>query len=167
MANGRGPATIRLPPRIVKQDRRDDGVCARQPLLAVANGGTHSARQTSHTLIRPKGNTFALSGMKALTHGKRAQGQCRQDRQWRIGKVGHRASYVAPLPTPRPLIGKPHRQLAALTHAGLVGEPIRDLVLLPRDVVAAIPVELERQGGRPRLETGVLPMPAGSPAPMS
>ena len=55
-------------------------------------------------------------------------------------KVGHLELYVAPLPTPRShrRQSKPYCHAAALTQSSLVGGPVRDPVLPPRDVMAAI-----------------------------
>ena len=68
----------------------------------------------------------------------RAQGQRRQDRQRRIGGLATSGRAWRRFPRRDRLLGKPHRQAAALTQAGFVGGPVRDLVLLARDVVAAI-----------------------------
>src|SRR5208283_5823294 len=50
------------------------------------------------------------------------------------------------LPRRDRLIGEPDRQAATLAETGLIRRPIRDLVPLPRDVVTAILVQLERHG---------------------
>ena len=47
------------------------------------------------------------------------------------------------------LLGKPHRQAAALAQAGVIGWPVRHPVLLPWDVMAAVLVQLEWQDGHP------------------
>ena len=53
-------------------------------------------------------------------------------------------------------IGEPDRQTAALPQAGVISWPVRDLALLPWDLVTARLVQLEGQGEHPRLEaTGV------------
>jgi len=52
------------------------------------------------------------------------------------------------------------------TKAGLVGWPVRDLVLLPRDVVAAIPVSPDRASIR-GWKRAPFPIPTGFQAPMS
>jgi hypothetical protein len=65
-------------------------------------------------------------------------GQRRQDRQRRIGGLATSGCAWRRDPGRDRLVGKPHRQAAALTQAGLVGGPVRDFVLLPWDVVAAI-----------------------------
>jgi len=49
------------------------------------------------------------------------------------------------------LVGEPNRQAAALAQASVVGRPVRHLVLLARDVVTAVLVQLERQDGHPEL----------------
>src|SRR4051812_8539376 len=53
------------------------------------------------------------------------------------------------------LIGEPDRQTPALAQAGVISRPVRDFVLLARDVTPAGLVELERQGGHPRSEEGL------------
>src|SRR3954454_8705991 len=80
-------------------------------------------------------------------HG--AQGQRRQDRQRRI--PGLPAPGGARLRRPRfdRLSGEPDRQAPALAEAGVVLAPVRYLVLLPRDMVAAVLVQLEGHGGYP------------------
>src|SRR5215208_8543160 len=57
------------------------------------------------------------------------------------------------------LLGEPDRQTAALTQAGVIGGPVRDLAPLPGNVVAAVLVQLERQGGHPRSDEGRRPTP--------
>src|SRR5690349_7155547 len=47
------------------------------------------------------------------------------------------------------LVGEPDRQAAALPQAGVIRRPVRDLVRLSRDAVAAVLVQLEGQGGHP------------------
>src|SRR5215211_7816349 len=47
------------------------------------------------------------------------------------------------------LLGEPHRQAPALAQAGVVGRPIGDLMPLPRDMMAAVLVQLERQEEHP------------------
>jgi hypothetical protein len=67
-------------------------------------------------------------------------------------------THVSPLwtgqPTAYPAVQKTE---PPQTKAGLVGWPVRDLVLLPRDVVAAIPVSLDTARQHPGLEAGALP----------
>jgi hypothetical protein len=78
-----------------------------------------------------------------------AQGQRRQDCQRRIERLATAGRARSGRLSRDCLIGKPHGQAAALTQPGLVAGPVRDLALLPRDVVAAILVQLERQGRHP------------------
>ena len=61
------------------------------------------------------------------------------------------------------LVGEPDRQTPALTQAGVIGGPVRDLVLLPWNMAAAGLVQLERQGGYPRSEEGRRPTPPRPP----
>ncbi len=81
-------------------------------------------------------------------HG--AQRERRQDRQGRI--PGLPAAGRAWLSRPRCdcLVAEPHRQAPTLAQPGLVGRPVRDLVGLSRDAVAARLVQLEGQDGLPR-----------------
>ena len=103
----------------------------------------HAQRQAEQADDRAD-QPFSLAIGKT-EHG--AQGQRRQDRQRRIAGLATARRAWLRCPRRDRLVGKPHRQAAALTQAGLVGGPVRDLVLLPRDVVAAILVQLERHGG--------------------
>src|SRR3954451_1933497 len=52
------------------------------------------------------------------------------------------------------LVRKPHRQAAALAQGGIIRSRVGDLVLLLRNVVTAVLVQLERHGGHPRLRKG-------------
>ena len=52
------------------------------------------------------------------------------------------------------VIGKPHRQTAALTQAGFIGRPVDDLMPLSRNVVVAILVRLERHSRHPEVKKG-------------
>src|SRR5829696_7360927 len=63
------------------------------------------------------------------------------------------------------LIGEPDRQTSTLAQAGVIGRPVRDLVLLPGDVVAAGLVQLEGQGEHPKSEVGRSPTPPHLSAP--
>ncbi len=63
------------------------------------------------------------------------------------------------------LLGEPDRQAAALTQAGIISWPVRDLVLLAWDVAAAGLVQLERQGANPKSEEGRPPTPPRLSAP--
>jgi hypothetical protein len=47
------------------------------------------------------------------------------------------------------LLAEPHRRIATLAQACLVGWPIRQPTLLLRDIMATLGVGLERRGGRP------------------
>src|SRR3954447_23798815 len=64
------------------------------------------------------------------------------------------------------LIGEPDRQASTLAQAGVISRPVRDLMFLPRNMVAAGLFQLERQDGHPTSEGGaVLPHPALSTTP--
>src|SRR3954454_3801186 len=81
--------------------------------------------------------------------------QRRQDRQ--VGIRGLPAPARAPLGLPRldRLVRKPDRQAATPAQALVVIAPVRDLALLPRDVVASVLVQLEGQGGHPGSDGGL------------
>ena len=55
------------------------------------------------------------------------------------------------------LVAEPHRQAAALAQPGLTGRPVRDLVGLSRDVVAATLVQLEGHSTHPGIRRGGAP----------
>ncbi len=88
-------------------------------------------------------------GLPVYQAEHRTDRERRQDGQRRIPR----------LPTPgrawfgRPrydrTVGKPHRQTAALTQAGVISRPVRHLVPLARNVVTAVLVQLERHDGHP------------------
>src|SRR5918994_822828 len=63
------------------------------------------------------------------------------------------------------LSGEPDCQAPTLTQAGVIGRPVRDLVLLPWDVVAAGLVQLEGQEGHPWSDEGRSPTPPRLSAP--
>src|ERR1700712_4540408 len=95
-----------------------------------------------------------------------AQRQRREDRQRRITGL---ATWCRPrrrYPSRDCVIGKPHRQTATLTQAGFVGRPVGDLVLLSRNVVAAILVQLERHKRHPQVKEGGRFPTLGSPPPL-
>src|SRR3954466_1919064 len=79
----------------------------------------------------------------------RAQRERRQDGERRV--PGLAAPGRARLRRPRRdrLVGEPHRQAAAPAQARVILPPVGDLVALPRDVMAAVLVQLERHGGHP------------------
>src|SRR5215217_294714 len=64
-------------------------------------------------------------------------------------------------------IGEPDREAAALTQAGVIGGPVRDLALLPGNVASAGLVQLEGHGWRPMSEGGRSPTPPSLSAPTS
>ena len=108
---------------------------------------------------------LSLSVGKA-EHG--AQGQRRQDRQHRIPRLP--APGGARLRRPRfdRLGGEPDRQAPALAEAGVVLAPVGSLMLLQRDMVATVLVQLGGydgvSGGQ---ERGRSPTPLSFPAPTS
>src|SRR4051812_6718019 len=61
---------------------------------------------------------------------------------------------------------KPDGEAPALTQAGLIVRPVGHLVALPRDMVTAVLVQLERHGEHPDQE-GYTPMPDRFPAPQA
>ncbi len=63
------------------------------------------------------------------------------------------------------LVSEPHRQAAALAQAGVVSGPVRHPVLLARDVVTAVLVQLERQDGHPELRRRSPTSPSASAPP--
>ena len=87
-----------------------------EPQLSVVWSGTRRVR-TSRLMIEPIRPSACQRRIPGLATARREWWRCpRRDR----------------------LVGKPHGQAAAPTQADLVGGPVRDLVVLPRDVVAAI-----------------------------
>jgi hypothetical protein len=64
------------------------------------------------------------------------------------------------------LFGEPDGQAAALTQTGLVVRPVGHRVALPRDMVAAVLVQLEGHGQHPDQE-GRRPTADGFPAPLA
>src|SRR4051812_21692329 len=97
-------------------------------------------------------------------HG--AQGQRRQDRQRRIPGLPTPGGARRRRPRFDRLSGEPDRQAPALAQAGVVLAPVRYLVLLPRDMVTAVLVQLEGHGGDSGgRRGGALPRPPASPHP--
>ncbi len=80
-----------------------------------------------------------------------AQRERRQDGERRIPGLPTPGRARLGRPRRDRLVGEPDRQAAALAQAGVVGRPVRHLVLLARDVVTAVLVPLERQDGHPGL----------------
>ena len=62
---------------------------------------------------------------------------------------------------------EPDRQAATLPQAGVIRWPVRDLVRLSRDVVAAVLVQLEGQGGHPGSAREHSPTPPSALSPTS
>src|SRR3954451_21153760 len=145
-----------LPPASVlpDADRGTSKVAARR--LSVVWSGTRKDRAEQ----ADNGTDQAL-GLPVCEAEHGAQGQRRQDRQRREPGLTAPARPSLACPRPYRFIGEPERQAAALTQTGLVGRPVRRLVLLPRDVVTTILVQLERQGGYPR-QRARSPMPPRS-----
>ena len=76
----------------------------------------------------------------------RAQRQGGQDRQWRVPGLAATRRARLGHPGGDRLLGNPHRQTPALAQAGVVGRPVGDFMPLPRDMMAAVLVQLEGQG---------------------
>src|SRR4051812_50161526 len=97
-------------------------------------------------------------------HG--AQGQRRQDRQRRIPGLPTPSRARRRRPRFDRLSGEPDRQAPALAQAGVVLAPVRYLVSLARDMLAAVLVQLEGHGGDSRGGGGGgPPRPPASPHP--
>src|SRR3954468_1373873 len=80
------------------------------------------------------------------------EGQGRRDRQIRVVRLPARRGARLCVPGRNCLLREPDRQAPALPQAGVISWPVRDLALLPWDVVTARLVQLEGQGEHPRLE---------------
>src|SRR5215207_604129 len=96
-------------------------------------------------------------------HGPEGEG-C-QDRQGRVPGLSAPGRAGFGRPRSDRLSGEPDRQAPTLTQAGVIGRPVRDLVLLPGDVVAAGLVQLEGQREHPKSEVGRSPTPPRLSAP--
>src|SRR5215218_6262097 len=78
-----------------------------------------------------------------------AQGQGCQDRQGRVVGLPAPGGPWLGLPRLDGFLGEPDRQAPALAEAGVVLTPVRYLVLLLGDMVAAVLVQLEGHAGHP------------------
>jgi len=85
---------------------------------------------------------------RQVKHGP--ERQRRQDRQRGILALPAWGGTRLSRPSRDRLVGEPHGQAAALAQAGVILTPVRDLVLLFGDMVAAVLVQLKRQDGCPR-----------------
>src|SRR3954465_10293638 len=81
--------------------------------------------------------------VRQAEHGPERQG--RQDGKLRIPGLATPGGARLRLPRLDCFMGEPDRQAAALAEAGVISWPVRDLALLPWDVVAAVLVQLEGQ----------------------
>ena len=63
-------------------------------------------------------------------------------------------------------LGKPDRQAPTLTQGGIIVRPIRDLVPLLRNMMAAIGIHLERHGAHPENGAPPLRRPVPDPKPV-
>jgi hypothetical protein len=90
-------------------------------------------------------------------HG--AQGERRQDGERQIPELSARGRARLCRPPLDRLGAEPHRQATAPAKSRVIGRPVRDLVCLSRDVVAAVLIQLEGQGGHPRSGQGQPPTP--------
>ena len=107
--------------------------------LSVVWSGTRSVKP-SRLMIEPINPSACIAAI-------RAQCQRRQDRQRRTQGLTTSRRPGLGFPCGDRLIGTPHGDTAPLAQAGFIGRPVRDLVLLAWDVVAAILVQLEGHGG--------------------
>src|SRR4051794_24187905 len=82
--------------------------------------------------------------------------QRRQDLQGTIPPLSAAAPAWLGLPGGARLVCKPDSQTAALTQSGIIRGRVRHLVLLLRNVVTAVLVQLERQDGYPGSGRGSL-----------
>src|SRR3954453_2940487 len=82
------------------------------------------------------------------------EGQGRRDRQIRVVRLATRRGARLPLPGRNRRLREPDRQAPALAQGSIVLGPVRDLVLLLGNVVAAVLVQLERQGRLPGIRGG-------------
>ena len=96
---------------------------------------------------------------------QRAQGAGCGDRQGRIPGLAALCGARCRAPTLDRLGREPDGEAAALTQAGVVVAPVRDLALLLGDMMAAVVVQLEGQGGRPGSDQAVPPTPGRFRAP--
>src|SRR3954462_4700632 len=81
-------------------------------------------------------------------------GQGRRDRQIRVVRLATRRGARLSVPGCDCVLGEPDRQAPALAQGSIVLGPVRDLVLLLGNVVAAVLVQLERQGRLPGIRSG-------------
>src|SRR5271156_1706410 len=97
-------------------------------------------------------------------HG--AQRQRRRDRQGRIvGLTAPRGPWFC-APGRDRLFGEPHRQAATLAQGSIIFRPVRYPILLLRNVVTAIGVDLEWHGGHLRgVVDGGSTLPSGTAQP--
>src|SRR5215208_6960265 len=117
---------------------------------------------------RPAGGTKAVRRLHAALNGTRehgAEGEGCQDRQARVPGLSAPGRSGFGRPRSDRLSGEPDCQAPTLTQAGVISGPVRDLVLLPGDVVAAGLVQLEGQGGHSRSEGSRSPTLPSSSAP--
>jgi hypothetical protein len=73
-----------------------------------------------------------------------ARRQRRQDRQRGILRLTSGCGPAFGIPTGNRRVAEPYRKAAALAQSSVIFRPIRHPTPLPRDVVAAIGIELER-----------------------
>src|SRR4051794_19813029 len=148
-----GPVSRRAPPPAPSPRGFGRGTSNLQRLGPAAQGGV-----VRHGEVEPEqaddgaDQPFGLP-VRQPEHG--LERQRRQDCQ--VGILGLPAPARAPLGLPRldRLVRKPDRQAATPAQALVVIAPVRDLVLLLRDVVASVLVQLEGQGGHPGSDGGL------------
>src|SRR3954463_12188765 len=90
--------------------------------------------------------------------------QGRRDRQIRVVRLATRRGAGVRLPGRNRRLCEPDRQAPVLAQGGIVLGPVRHLVLLLGNVVAAVLVQLERQGRLPGIRSGAHPLPPPPPA---
>src|SRR5215218_11177646 len=98
------------------------------------------------------------------------EGQGRRDRQIRVVWLAARRGAGLRLPGRNRRLREPDRQAPALAQGGIILGPVRDLVLLLGNVVAAVLVQLKRQGrirrsGEGRTSYATQPPPPSVDAP--
>ena len=143
---------------LLDRGRGPSRVAARRLRVVWSGTGRSSPSRCMTEPIRPS----VWCSAKRNTGPKR---QSREDGELRVpGLPAPGGARLSP-PGRDCLIGEPDRQAAALTQAGVIGGPVRDLAPLSGNVVAAALVQLERQGGHPRADEGCRPTPPPPSAP--
>ena len=114
-------------------------------------------RVVRHCQIEPEQADDGADQALRLAQGQAEHGperECGQDCQGRIPGLATRGRARLRPPALDGLTREPDRQAATLAQAGVILTPIHELVLLLGNVVTAVLVQLERQGGLPRSGQG-------------